>query len=94
MLSMIHTGLLEGLPGRLPGIASAARRAGALLARASMGVGVCCAVALSLMATGNAGAGPAEGKVEFGLISPRHPEQTQANWAPLPRAWKKQWACA
>lgn len=89
MLSMIHTGLLEGLPGRLPGIASAARRAGALLARASVGVGVCCAVALSLMATGNAGAGPAEGKVEFGLISPRHPEQTQANWAPFAARMEK-----
>jgi len=32
---------------------------------------------------GFAVAGPAEGKLDFGLISPRNPEQTRANWEPF-----------
>lgn len=51
---------------------------------------VCCAVALcAAAAAGQAAAAPADGKLEFGLIAPRNPEQTQANWAPFAARMEK-----
>jgi phosphonate transport system substrate-binding protein len=89
MFSKIHTATVERLSGLPRTIMSAARRGGTLWARATVRAVVYCAVALSTLAAGTANAGPAEGKVEFGLISPRHPEQTQANWAPFAARMEK-----
>lgn len=67
----------------IPAVAFAVRRARSLVVRTSLRAGACGAVALCALAAGPSVAGPAEGKLDFGLISPRQPEQIQANWAPF-----------
>lgn len=70
-------------------ITRAIGRVRAIFGRASTCIAACCAAALCAMAGGQAEAGPAEGKVDFGLISPRQPEQTLANWAPFAARMEK-----